>query len=122
MEHTSGLGFVILQNYITSISGILKIAKKEILTLGPLTVNGIHLTRAINTVANFWKHNQEWSFEKNQKHHHRAGVVFEELGFTIHEDYPVSGIMTELSYPKYAAIFPIFEKLVEWEKTLSKKE
>ena len=65
-EHLSGLGFVILQNYLASVSGILKIEKKQLLEMGPKFSEGNNLFKVVNTVANFWKHNQEWALEKIQ--------------------------------------------------------
>ena len=43
---------------------------------------------------------------------------FMAFGFPINSEYPVSGIMTELSYPDNAGIFPIFKKILEWELSM----
>ncbi len=117
-EHVTGLGFVTLQAYMTAVYGILKIKKKMVLLEGPKHSDGNSIARIVNDAANYWKHNNEWSMEKTPKRRKLIESTFESIGFPVDLDYPLSGVLTEISVPKYASLGAVFEKLEKWQRTL----
>lgn len=117
-EHITGLGFVTLQAYMTAVYGNLGVPKKTALKLGPKHEGGYTMVKIINDAANYWKHNNEWSYEKDDKRRELIETTFDEIGFTIGTEYPLSGILTELSVPHFASFGAVFEKLQVWRNEL----
>jgi hypothetical protein len=117
-EHLTGLGFVSLQAFLTAVYGILGVEKKKALSLGPKHTDGNSVAKIVNDAANYWKHNNEWSLEKNSKWRELIENTFESVGFPIDTDYPLCGILTELSVPKSASFMAIFERLEIWQKSV----
>ena len=117
-EHVTGLGFVVLQSYITAVYGNIGISKKIALLTGPKHEGGYTIVKIVNDAANYWKHNNEWRYDKNDKRRELIESTFEDIGFPVGIEYPLSGILTELSVPNFASFNAIFEKLQEWSNEL----
>lgn len=117
-EHITGLGFVACQTYMSSVCGILRIDKQKALIVGPLHSSGQTKAQIINHAANYWKHNNEWSFEKNSKQRKYVEDAFELVGFPVNTDYPLSGVLTEVAFPEHAAFEPITKILELWRDEL----
>ena len=64
IEHIVGLGFVVLQQYMTFVYGNLQKKKKEVLPKGPKHKSGNTFARIVDASANYWKHNSEWPLDK----------------------------------------------------------
>lgn len=99
MEHLTGLGFVACQSYVTAIYGILGVPKRKALRLGPNHGSGSSVATIVNAAANYWKHNHEWHMEKSSKRREAIEAAFDEVGFPVGTEYPLSGVLTELSVP-----------------------
>ncbi len=59
IEHIVGLGFVVLQQYMTVVYGNLQKKKKDMLSKGPeykKSGNGNTFSEIVNASANYWKH------------------------------------------------------------------
>ena len=119
-EHIIGLGFVACQTYLSSICGYLKIDKRKALSVGPLHSSGQTKAQIINHAANYWKHNSEWSFDKNSKQKKFVEEAFELIGFPVNTDYPLSGVLTEVVFPDKAAFDPIIKILESWRDDVQK--
>jgi hypothetical protein len=119
-EHITGLGFVACQTYMSSVCGNLKIDKQKALSIGPFHSSGQTKVQIINHAANYWKHSNEWSFEKNDKRRKYVENSFELVGFPVDTDYPLSGILTEVVFPEYASFQPIVIFLETWRNELYK--
>ncbi|MBT7075604.1 MAG: hypothetical protein HN922_11905 [Anaerolineae bacterium] len=119
-DHIIGLGFVACQTYMTSISGHLKVGKRIALSLGPSHSNGLTKVQIINHAANYWKHNSEWSFDKNRKQRKYIEDAFKATGYPVNTDYPLSGILTEIVSPDFVALIPIIKILELWRDELYK--
>jgi len=117
-EHVTGLGFVTLQTYLTAVYGILKINKKIALNRGPIHQDGNTIAKIVNDAANYWKHNNEWSLDKNSKQRELIENTFESVGFPIDLDYPLCGVLAELCVPNYASFLAVFNKLEQWQTNL----
>ena len=121
MEHLTGLGFVACQTYMSSICGSLRIEKQKALVIGPMHSSGQTMAQIINSAANYWKHNSEWILEKSNRQRKRIEETFDLVGFPINTDYPLSGVLTELAFPKPAAFQPIVATLEVWRDELRNK-
>ncbi len=119
-EHITGLGFVACQTYMSSVYGYLRIEKKNALFIGPFHQSGQTIVQIINSAANYWKHNSEWSLEKSDRQRKIIEETFELVGFPVDTDYPLCGILTEIVSPKYAAFEPIIPILESWRDELRK--
>ena len=65
IEHIVGLGFVVLQQYMTVAYGNLQKKKKDVLSKGPKHKDGKTFSEIVNASANYWKHSSEWPLDKN---------------------------------------------------------
>jgi len=117
-EHITGLGFVACQTYMSSVYGYLKIDKQHALSLGPLHSSGQTKVQIINHVANYWKHNNEWSLEKEDNRRKQIEKAFESVGFPVNTDYPISGVLYKIVYPDRATFEPIITILELWRNEL----
>lgn len=97
IEHVTGFGFVACQTYINSTYPESNLSKKESLNKGKVHSCGLTYIALINHAANFWKHQGEWVNEGNSKARERIIQSFEELGYPVDLDYPISGCLTELT-------------------------
>lgn len=118
MEHLTGLGFVACQTFMAAIYGISKIDKNKALSVGPKHSCGSTIAAITNAAANYWKHNNEWVLDKSTKQKKIIEAMFEEVGFPVDTEYPLSGVLTELSEPNSASFTSVFKKLEVWSKEL----
>jgi hypothetical protein len=119
-EHFTGLGFVACQTYLTAVYGCLKIEKQHALSMGPLHSSGQTKVQIINHAANYWKHNNEWSLDRNSAQRKIIENTFESIGFPINIEYPLSGVLTEVASPEPAAFEPVIALLEVWTNVLYK--
>lgn len=59
-EYFIGLGFVAIQQYLLDTLILTGIDKKVAYCLGPMHKSGISYVNAMNSAANWWKHEAEW--------------------------------------------------------------
>lgn len=114
MEHLTGLGFVTCQTFITAVYGICRVEKFRALTIGPQHACGASIAGIVNAAANYWKHNYEWAIEKSPEQRERIETAFEAVGFPVGTEYPLSGVLTELSAPEFASLRAVLRKLEAW--------
>ncbi|HCC79693.1 MAG: hypothetical protein A2X25_08960 [Chloroflexi bacterium GWB2_49_20] len=119
-EHITGLGFVACQTYMSSVYGYLRIEKQKALPIGPFHSSGQSIVQIINNAANYWKHNSEWSLEKTDKQRKYIEETFEMVGFPVNTDFPLCGVLTEITFPERAAFEPIISILELWRDELRK--
>jgi hypothetical protein len=115
-EHVTGLGFVACQAYLTATYGFLKLKKLGALSVGPRHASGQPIAEIINHAANFWKHHEEWQLDKSQGQQDRIRQAFATVGFPADLDYPLSGILAELTAPQAAAFKPLVSRLEAWRE------
>jgi hypothetical protein len=117
-EHATGLGFVACQTYVSSVYGRLKIDKQTALLMGPRHSSGQTKVQIINHAANYWKHNNEWSLEKNDKQRRRVEDAFKSAGFPVDADNPLLGVLSEITSPDPVAFESILKILELWREEL----
>lgn len=118
-EHVAGLGFVACQAYMAATYGFIQFPKKVALQLGPRhRPSGRFVADVINHAANFWKHHSEWPLHKDGAREQTIREAFNDLGFPVDTDYPLSGILTELATPEDARFQVLANKLKTWRDAL----
>lgn len=120
IEHFTGLAFVAMQTYITSVYGILQIEKSKALLLGPMLRSGYSVASLVNDAANYWKHNNEWVLDKSSQRQEKISNSFDLVGYPVGIDYPLSGVLTELSSPDFASFKAVFSKLMDWRSQVER--
>jgi hypothetical protein len=121
MEHLTGLGFVACQTYITAAYGILNVPKAGALSVGPDHSAGRTVVSIVNAAANYWKHYNEWHFDKSPKRRIAIEEAFEDVGFPVGTEYPLSGILAELSVPAAASFAAVMRLLENWKSRLAQE-
>lgn len=117
-EHAVGLGLVACQTYMATAYGALKIEKSVALTFGLRHHGGLTQVQIINHAANYWKHNNEWSLDRSAARKEAIKRAFESIGFPIDTDYPLSGVLVELSNPAPPSLKQVVRALETWKKEM----
>ena len=117
-EHITGLGFVACQTYIATVCGGMGASKIDALKRGPQHSGGLSKAQIINHAANYWKHNNEWALEKPDRRREAIEKAFDSVGFPVGTDYPLSGVLTELSDPSSASLASVADYLREWKDAI----
>jgi hypothetical protein len=118
MEHLVGLAMVIFQTYVATVCGTISVEKHLALKKGPFHSGGMYKAEIVNHAANYWKHNNEWGTERSDRRRRAIEDAFESVGFPVGTDYPLSGVLTELSAPKFASLEPLIEILHQWKSAV----
>ena len=117
-EHITGLGFVACQTYIATVCGGIGADKSDALKKGPQHSGGLSKAQIINHAANYWKHNNEWALAKPDRRREAIEKAFDSVGFPVGTDYPLSGILTELSAPHSASLAAVADFLRDWKDAI----
>ena len=117
-EHITGLGFVACQTYMSSVYSYRRMEKPKALSVGPFHASGQTKAQIINHAANYWKHNNEWSLDNNSKQRKHIEEAFESVGFPVNTDYPLSGILAEITDPENARFEAVIRILDVWRSQL----
>ena len=125
IEHIVGLGFVVLQQYITVACGDFKKRKnKDVLSKGPKHKGGNTFSEIVNASANYWKHNSQWSLDKNRSHKEDIEAIFKTISITspisVDDDYPLGNILSKLSHTEKEQFNAVFKKIQEWRNELNR--
>lgn len=126
-ETIYGIAFVTAQTYITGtvadmseIGSNLNLKKTEMLSIGsPKVDNETSKILLINTIANYYKHYDEWDGWKIERHNKRTIEILNKCGISEKTQYPCheaariiwpTEVLCELNY--------LLKVLVEWRKDL----
>ena len=105
---------------MTRIYGILHIEKSKVLLVGPKHESGVTIAKIVNDAANYWKHSDEWSLDKNPKGRKRIEDTFASIGLSIGTAYPFSEILMELTKPNSLSFSVVLMKLDLWRIEVEK--
>lgn len=119
-EYFTGIGFLAGQRYIACVCGTLRVSKKEALSLGPKRHNGIAYAALVNAVANYWKHSDEWDFEKLSDQQQRTRSEIESIGITVSDGYVISNVFHALDLKSFSNLAPLLREwsnaVMEWKE------
>ncbi len=117
-EHATGLGFVAIQLYLTSLANQLTVGKAMALSAGPKHASGEPIAAIINAAANYWKHHPEWAHQRPDRRRERIEALFDSVGFPVDSDYPLSGVLAEITTPRVARMTALVPLLLAWRDEL----
>ena len=125
IEHIVGLGFVVLQQYMTVVYGNLQKEKEDVLPKGPKHKGGNTFAKIVNASADYWKHNSEWPLDttRNRKGKEKIEAIFKMISINGHpvsanDYYPLVNILFELSHTENRRFSAVFKKILEWRSEL----
>ena len=112
IEHIVGLGFVVLQQYMTVVCGNLEKKKKDVLSKGPKHKDGKTFSEIVNASANYWKHSSEWPLDKNCRDKDKRIKAIEAIlrSFSDNGGYPLVNILSELSHTEKGQFNAVLRK------------
>ncbi len=114
VEHLVGLGFAACQRYLTATYGFLEISKALALAAGPVHGSGKPVAELVNHAANYWKHHEEWTLDKNPILRKRVVDAFEAAGIAVDQDYPLVAMLRVLSEPESPSFACVILALARW--------
>ena len=126
IEHIVGLGFVVLQQYITVVRGDLKKEREDALSKEPKHESGNTFAKIVDASADYWKHNGEWRLDtdRNRKGKEDIEAIFKTISITspisVDDPYPLVKILFELSHTEKGRFNAVFKKILEWRDELSR--
>ena len=125
IEHIVGLGFVVLQQYMTVVCGELKKEKKDMLPKGPKHESGNTFAKIVDVSANYWKHNSEWSLDKNRSYKEKSEAFFKTISInghpvSVNDYYLLVNILFKLSHTEKGQFNAVFKKILEWRNELKR--
>lgn len=116
-EHVAGMGFVACQTYLTATVATLGLDRGTALSKGP-SYAGRTVVSVVNDAANFWKHNAEWVAKPRDTRRARIIEAFDDIGFPVDSNYPLSGVLSGLTTPRAARFESLVPLLVAWRDGL----
>ena len=126
IEHIVGLGFVVLQQYMTVVYGDLKKDKTDALPKGPKHESGNTFAKIVDASADYWKHNGQWPLDtpRNRKGKEDIEAIFETISInspiSVNDDCPLGNILSELSHTEKGQFNAVFKKILEWRNELNR--
>ena len=127
IEHIVGLGFVVLQQYMTVAYGNLQKKKKDVLSKGPKHKSGNTFAEIADASADYWKHNGEWLLDtpRNRKGKKDIEAIFKMISInghpvSVNDYYPLVKILFELSHTEKRQFNAVFKKILEWRNELNR--
>lgn len=126
IEHIVGLGFVVLQQYMTVVYGDFKKYKKDALSKEPKHESGNTFAKIVDASADYWKHNGEWRLDtdRNRKGKEDIKAIFETISInspvSVDDPYPLGNILSELSHTEKGQFNAVFKKILEWRNELNR--
>ncbi len=116
-DYFAGMGFVAGQRYITSVCGLFRVAKRAALSMGPEFMPGLAYASLINATANYWKHSDEWDFEKLKEREQATRAIIESVGITVDATGCVAcNVFHRLGLASFGELIPV---LTAWSNAVS---
>ncbi len=120
-EYAAGLGFVASQAYLAATYGDLRVTKVAALSLGPSHGTGGKVVAMLNAAANFWKHSPEWQLQGNHPGRRRTVETLDAISLAVNPDYPLLGILGELTSVKEPRLLALVPLLAAWRDELARQ-
>lgn len=122
IEYISGFGLVACQTYMTSIVSRAKFEKRKALTFGPKYKTGHTIAQIVNSAANYWKHNPEWSFDSPITQAKQTLDVLASLNIETKPGYyPVMNTLYEILVPNPTRFANLIPLLIQWRDSLPRR-
>ncbi len=116
-EYLIGVGFSVIQQYITDTLTLTGIRKDRALDIGLRYSNNHSFVSIVNAAANWWKHSAEWMGKPVQSH--QAKKTQEIVNDVIDTDgYPLSNVLAKLQGTSTIMLSALLPNLILWRSAV----
>jgi len=116
-EHLLGLGFVAAQSYLSMVMAEDEASARMALSVGPRHTSGTALAQLIQHGANYWKHADEWDWQRADPRRDLIVNAFEAVGIA-EDEMSLYGLLCQITgsaRPRLRDLSPILE---QWHDAL----
>lgn len=118
IEEVVGLGFAACQRHITSVASLTGTTRRYALKSGPLLACGLTIAEAVDHVANYWKHHDEWDVDPPSKQSDRTREGLMMIGVERDDPYSATEALEILAGGEIPRLSTLVPKLNEWMDSL----
>jgi hypothetical protein len=116
-EYFIGVGFSVIQQYLTDTLTLTSVSKRRALDIGPRYSEEFTFISVVNAAANWWKHSAEWV---GQETTNRLALQTQKIVVETVEsmDYPLSNVLAKLLGTSEITLSALLPNLVLWRSAL----
>lgn len=119
-EYFIGVGFSVMQQYLTDTLTLTGISKKRAFDIGPRYSKEFTFISVVNAAANWWKHSAEWfGKETTNVLALQTQKIVADTAETL--DYPLSNVLAKLLGTTEITLSALLPNLVLWRSALDTK-
>lgn len=116
-EYFIGVGFSVIQQYLTDTLTLTGVSKRSALNVGPRYSEYFTFVAVVNAAANWWKHSAEWVGQKAT-----SGLALQTQGIVAETaeslDYPLSNVLAKLLGTNEITLSALLPNLVLWRSAV----
>jgi len=119
-EYFIGVGFSVIQQYLTDTLTFTGVSKKRALDIGPRYSEKFTVVAVVNAAANWWKHSAEWVGRSVKD---RVALKTQEIVSEVAntEDYPMRVVLSELQNKGQISLGALLPNLVLWRSAVDRE-
>lgn len=116
-EYFIGVGFSVIQQYLTDTLTLTGVSKRRAFDIGPRYSEEFTFISVVNAAANWWKHSAEWVGQEitNDLALQTQSVVVEVAESL---DYPLSNVLSKLLGTSEITLIALVPNLVLWRSAV----
>ncbi|GGY52428.1 hypothetical protein GCM10011297_26670 [Bacterioplanes sanyensis] len=116
-EYFIGVGFSVIQQYLTDTLTLTGMSKRKALDIGPRYSKEFTFISVVNAAANWWKHSAEWvGQETTSTLASRTQRIVIETAESL--DYPLSNVLAKLLGSSEIMLCALLPNLVLWRSAI----
>lgn len=116
-EYFIGVGFSVIQQYLTDTLTLTGVSKRRALDIGPRYSEEFTFISVVNAAANWWKHSAEWV---GQEITNGLALQTQRVVVEVAEslDYPLSNVLSKLLGTSEITLSALVPNLVLWRSAV----
>lgn len=116
-EYFIGVGFSVIQQYLTDTLTLTGVSKKRAFDIGPRYSEEFTFISVVNAAANWWKHSAEWV---GQETTNGLALQTQKVVVEVAEslDYPLSNVLSKLLGTSEITLSALVPNLVLWRSAV----
>lgn len=116
-EYFIGVGFSVIQQYLTDTLTLTGVSKRSAFDVGPRYSEGFTFVAVVNAAANWWKHSAEWvGLEATNGQALQTQHIVAETAESL--DYPLSNVLAKLLGTNEITLSALLPNLVLWRSAV----
>lgn len=116
-EYFIGVGFSVIQQYLTDTLTLTGVSKRIALDIGPRYSEEFTFISVVNAAANWWKHSAEWvGQETTSSLALQTQKIVVETAESL--EYPLSNVLAKLLGTSEITLSALLPNLVQWRSAL----